>query len=127
MKWRLEATKNYIKQFTEAVPNEYNPLNEQRKAVEKGFARMSQDSANELNGQFRLQTQLSAEIKNATLQTANNIKEMHQTMQSNAAQQLRHLAGIETNTYQLHEMKKDIAGMKTILGNMDTKGIKMRT
>ena len=102
-------------------------LNEQRQAVEKGFARMSQDSADELNGQFRLQTQLSAEIKNAMLQTANSIKELHQSMQINAAQQLRHLAGIEANTYQLHEVRKDIAGMKSILSNIETKGIKMRT
>ena len=127
MKWRLEATKNYIKQFADAVPDEYNPLNEQRKAVEKGFARMSQDSADELNGQFRLQTQLSAEIKNAALQTANFIKEMNQSMQSNAAQQLRHLAGIETNTFQLHEMKKDIANMKAGISEITTKGIKIRS
>ena len=88
---------------------------------------MSQDSADELNGQFRLQTQLSAEIKNTALQTANFIREMHESMQNNAAQQLRHLAGIESNTYQLHEVRKDIAGMKSILSNIETKGIKMRT
>ena len=98
-----------------------------RNAVEKGFARMSQDSADELNGQFRLLTQIGAETKNAMLQTANSIKELHQSMQINAAQQLRHLAGIEANTYQLHEVRKDIAGMKSILSNIETKGIKMRT
>ncbi|WP_314771624.1 tape measure protein [Capnocytophaga sputigena] len=98
-----------------------------RNAVEKGFARMSQDSADELNGQFRLLTQIGAETKNAMLQTANSIKELHQSMQINAAQQLRHLAGIEANTYQLHEVRKDIAGMKSILSNIETKGIKMLT
>ena len=98
-----------------------------RNAVEKGFARMSQDSADELNGQFRLQTQLSAEIKNAALQTANFIREMHQSMQINAAQQLRHLAGIEINTFQLHEMRKDIANMKAGINELTTKGIKIRT
>ena len=97
-----------------------------RNAVEKGFARMSQDSADELNGQFRLLTQIGAETKNAMLQTANSIKELHQSMQINTAQQLRHLAGIEANTYQLHEVRKDIAGMKAILSNIETKGIKMR-
>nr|DAJ56863.1 MAG TPA: tail tape measure protein [Caudoviricetes sp.] len=101
--------------------------NEQRKAVEKGFARMSQDTGEELNGQFRLQTQLSAEIKNAMLQSVKEFAEMHKFMQTSSAQQLRHLAGIEANTFQLHEMKKDISGMKTILGNIETKGIKMRT
>ncbi|WP_454960122.1 tape measure protein [Capnocytophaga leadbetteri] len=98
-----------------------------RRAAEKGFARMSQDTGNDLLGQFRLQTQLSAEIKNAALQTANFIREMHQSMQNNAALQLRHLAGIEANTYKLNKIETDIASVKTILGNIDTKGIKMRT
>ena len=98
-----------------------------RRAAEKGFARMSQDTGNDLLGQFRLQTQLSAEIKNTALQTANFIREMHQSMQNNAAQQLRHLAGIEANTYKLNKIETDIASVKTILGNIDTKGIKMRT
>jgi len=98
-----------------------------RQAVEKGFARMSQDSADELNGQFRLQTQLSAEIKNAMLQSIKEFAEMHKFMQTSSAQQLRHLAGIEANTYKLHKIETDMAGVKTILGNIETKGIKMRT
>ena len=61
------------------------------------------------------------------LQSVKEFTEMHKFMQTSSAQQLRHLAGIEANTYQLHEMKKDISGMKTILGNIETKGIKMRT
>nr|DAT63831.1 MAG TPA: tail tape measure protein [Caudoviricetes sp.] len=126
-------TKQYYEALTQARDSAkaegFNILqdNAQRHAVEKGFARMSQDTGEELNGQFRLQTQLSAEIKNAMLQTANFIKEMNQSMQSNAAQQLRHLAGIEINTYKLHKIETDIAVVKTILGNIETKGIKMRT
>ena len=98
-----------------------------RQAIEKGFTRISQDTGEELNGQFRLQTQLSAEIKNAALQTANFIKEMNQSMQSNAAQQLRHLAGIEANTYKLNKMETDLAGVKTVLSDIQTKGIKIRS
>lgn len=98
-----------------------------RRATEKGFARMSQDSADELNGQFRLQTQLSAEIKNAMLQSVKEFTEMHKFMQTSSAQQLRHLAGIEANTFQLHEMKKDIANMKAGINELTTKGIKIRT
>ena len=98
-----------------------------RQAVEKGFARMSQDTGEELNGQFRLQTQLSAEIKNAALQTANFIKEMNQSMQSNAAQQLRHLAGIEANTYKLNKMEADLAGVKRGIDELTTKGIKLKS
>ena len=121
------ATRDFKTFQDELQKNGLYSATSDRKSVEKGFARMSQDSAYELNGQFRLQTQLSAEIKNAALQTANFIREMHQSMQTNAAQQLRHLAGIETNTYKLHKIETDIASVKTILGNIDTKGIKMRT
>ena len=128
-----QKTKQYYEALTQArdiaKTEGFNILkdNSQRQAVEKGFARMSQDTGNDLLGQFRLQTQLSAEIKNAALQTANFIREMHQSMQTNAAQQLRHLAGIEANTYKLNKIETDIASVKTILGNIDTKGIKMRT
>ena len=126
-------TKQYYEALTQARDSAkaegFNILqdNAQRHAVEKGYMRMSQDTGNDLLGQHRLQTQLSAEIKNVTLQTANSIKEMHLSMQASFAQQLRHLAGIETNTYKLHKIETDISGMKTILGNIETKGIKMRT
>ena len=97
-----------------------------RQTVEKGFARMSQDSADELNGQFRLMTELEK-------QTVMGIEKMYQSMQTFSAQQLKHLAGIEVNTYKLHnienvvsEMKSEVSSVKTILGNIETKGIKMR-
>lgn len=128
MKGKIGEMQQFFKNWNEMSSNlGYNFLNEQRQAVEKGFARMSQDSADELNGQFRLQTQLSAEIKNAVLQTANFIREMHESMQSNAAQQLRHLAGIEANTYKLNKMETDLAGIKRGIDELTTKGIKMRT
>ena len=99
----------------------------QRQAVEKGFARMTQDAGEELNGRFTLMTALEK-------QTVDSIKEMHQSFVSLSEKQLRHLANIDTNTYQLHQvkddvsgMKKDISGMKTILGNIETKGIKIRS
>ena len=121
------ATRDFKTFQDELQKNGLYSATSDRKSVEKGFARMSQDSADELNGQFRLQTQLSAEIKNTAIQTANFIKEMHQSMQVSSAKQLQHLAGIETNTYKLHKIETDIASVKTILGNIDTKGIKMRT
>ena len=128
MKGKISEMQQFLKDWNNMSSSMgFDFLNEKRQAVEKGFARMSQDSADELNGQFRLQTQLSAEIKNAALQTANFIREMHQSMQNNAAQQLRHLAGIEANTYKLNKMETDLAGMKSILSNIETKGIKMRT
>ena len=128
MKGKISQMQDFIRMWNDmSSKNGFDFLNEQRQAVEKGFARMSQDSADELNGQFRLQTQLSAEIKNAVLQTANFIREMHESMQSNAAQQLRHLAGIEANTYKLNKMETDLAGVKRGIDELTTKGIKMRT
>ena len=130
MKDNFDNMKNLYKSMNDLAKS-YDPnfdfLNEQRKATEKGFARMSQDTGEELNGQFRLQTQLSAEIKNAMLQSVKEFAEMHKFMQTSFAQQLRHLAGIEANTFQLHEMKKDIANMKAGINELTTKGIKIRT
>ncbi len=45
-------------------------------------------------------------------------------MQNNAAQQLRHLAGIETNTFQLHDMKKNIANMKAGISEIPLKELR---
>ena len=121
MKGKIGEMQQFFKNWNEMSSNlGYNFLNEQRQAVEKGFARMSQDSADELNGQFRLMTELEK-------QTVMGIEKMYQSMQLSSARQLQYLAGIETNTYKLHKIETDIAGVKTILGNIDTKGIKMRT
>ena len=83
-----------------------------RNAVEKGFARMSQDSADELNGQFRLLTQIGAESKNAMLQTVKEFTEMHKFLQTFSAQQLKHLSGIELNTYKLIKWSLTLQGKK---------------
>ena len=98
-----------------------------RQAVEKGFTRISQDTGEELNGRFTLMTALEKQM-------VDGVKEIHQSLVSLSERQLRHLANIDTNTYQLYQvkddisgMKKDMAGVKTILGNIETKGIKMRT
>ena len=128
MKSKIGEMQQFLRDWNTMSSNiGFDFLDEQRKATEKGFARMSQDSADELNGQFRLQTQLSAEIRNAALQTANFIREMHQSMQSNAAQQLRHLAGIEANTYKLNKMETDLAGVKRGIDELTTKGIKLKS
>ena len=128
MKSKIGEMQQFLRDWNTMSSNiGFDFLNEQRKATEKGFARMSQDSADELNGQFRLQTQLSAEIKNAMLQSVKEFTEMHKFMQNNAAQQLRHLAGIEANTYKLHKIETDIANMKAGISEITTKGIKIRS
>ncbi len=130
MKDNFDNMKNLYKSMNDLAKS-YDPnfdfLNEQRKATEKGFARMSQDSADELNGQFRLQTQLSAEIKNAMLQSVKEFTEMHKFMQNNAAQQLQYLAGIEANTYKLNKMETDLASLKRGMDDITTRGIKIRS
>lgn len=128
MKGKIGEMQEFLKQWNNMSSSlGFDFLNEQRQSVEKGFARMSQDSADELNGQFRLLTQIGAETKNAMLQTSNFIKEMHQSMQVSSAKQLQHLAGIETNTYKLHKIETDIANMKAGINELTTKGIKIRS
>ena len=128
MKSKVSEMETFLKQWNEmGKANGFEFLNEQRKATEKGYMRMSQDTGDDLLGQHRLQTQLSAEIKNVMLQSVKEFVEMHKFMQGSFAQQLRHLAGIEANTYQLHEMKKDISGMKRGIDELTTKGIKIRS
>ena len=129
MKSKVSEMQTFLKQWNEmGKANGFEFLNEQnRQATEKGFARMSQDTGEELNGQFRLQTQLSAEIKNAMLQSVKEFAEMHKFMQTSSAQQLRHLAGIEANTYKLHKIETDIANMKAGISEITTKGIKIRS
>jgi tape measure domain-containing protein len=130
MKDNFDNMKNLYRSMNDLAKS-YDPnfdfLNEQRKATEKGFARMSQDTGEELNGQFRLQTQLSAEIKNAMLQSVKEFAEMHKFMQTSSAQQLQYLAGIEANTYKLNKMETDLASLKRGMDDITTRGIKIRS
>ena len=128
MKSKIGEMQQFLRDWNTMSSNiGFDFLDEQRKATEKGFARMSQDTGEELNGQFRLQTQLSAEIKNAMLQSVKEFTEMHKFMQNNAAQQLQYLAGIEANTYKLNKMEADLAGVKRGIDELTTKGIKLKS
>ena len=131
MKGKIGEMQEFLKKWNAMSSGlGFDFLNEQRKATEKGYMRMSQDTGDELLGQDRLQTELQKQSKDGILQAIEYYKgftNSFETLKSNLAQQLQHLAGIETNTYQLHEMKKDIAGMKRGIDELTTKGIKMRT
>ena len=131
-----QKTKQYYEALTQArdiaKTEGFNILkdNAQRQATEKGFARMSQDTGNELLGQFRLQTELHKQTKDSILLISERTKffaEDLKRLQDNSAKQLQHLAGIETNTYKLHKMETDLAGVKRGIDELTTKGIKMRT
>jgi tape measure domain-containing protein len=130
MKGKIGEMQQFFKNWNEMSSNlGYNFLNEQRQAVEKGFARMSQDTAEELSGQFRLMTELQKQTKDGVVQISERtrfLSEDLKNLHAMSAQQLKHLAGIEVNTFQLHDMRKDLTGVKTILSDMQTRGIKMR-
>lgn len=127
MKSKIGEMQQFLRDWNTMSSNiGFNFLDEQRKATEKGFARMSQDTGEELNGRFTLMTALEK-------QTVDGIKEMHQSLVSLSERQLRHLANIDTNTYQLHQvkddisgMKKDMAGVKRGIDELTTKGIKLK-
>ncbi|MFC2496907.1 tape measure protein [Capnocytophaga granulosa] len=127
MKGKISEMETFLKQWNEmGKANGFDFLNEQRKAVEKGFTHMSQDTGEELNGRFTLMTALEKQM-------VDGVKEMHQSLVSLSERQLRHLANIDTNTYQLHQvkddiagMKKDIAGVKRGIDELTTKGIKLK-
>ena len=127
MKSKVSEMETFTRQWNEmAKANGFGFLDEQRRAAEKGFIHMSQDTGVELNGRFTLMTALEK-------QTVDSIKEMHQSLVSLSERQLRHLANIDTNTYQLHQvkddisgMKKDMAGVKRGIDELTTKGIKLK-
>ena len=131
MKGKIGEMQEFLKKWNAMSSGlGFDFLNEQRKSTEKGYMRMSQDTGDELLGQDRLQTELQKQTKDGILQAIEYYKgftNSFETLKSNLAQQLQHLAGIETNTYQLHEMKKDIAGMKRGIDELTTKGIKLKS
>lgn len=128
MKGKIGEMQEFLKQWNNMSSSlGFDFLNEQRQAVEKGFARMSQDSADELNGQFRLLTQIGAETKNTMLQTVKEFTEMHRFLQNFSAQQLKHLAGIEVNTYKLHSIETAVIGLKRGMDELTTKGVKIKS
>lgn len=83
-----------------------------RQATSKGFASMSQDSANELNGRFTA-------LQGHTF----NIQEGMKILQANSTQALKHLAGIETNTARLEAVENGINSVKQGISEINTKGI----
>lgn len=131
MKGKIGEMQEFLKKWNAMSSGlGFDFLNEQRKSTEKGYMRMSQDTGDELLGQDRLQTELQKQTKDGILQAIEYYKgftNSFETLKNNLAQQLQHLAGIETNTYQLHEMKKDIAGMKRGIDELTTKGIKLKS
>lgn len=96
--------------------------NTTRTGASKGIAQASQDSVDELNG--RMTT-----IQGHTFminESAASIKTDMSFMRENAAQSLRHLAGIETNTSRLEAVENAVVGIKAGIDNINLKGVKLQ-
>lgn len=90
-----------------------------RIAATKGFANMSQDTADELNGRFTV-------IQGHTFA----IVESLQILKNNSAIHLQHLAGIHSNTNSLERLEaieNDIGVVKTGIEELNDLGIRIRT
>ena len=93
--------------------------NEAREASSKGFASMSQDSANELNGRFTAIQELTSSIAEST-----------KTLVVNSGRALQHLAGIESNTEacrRLNGMDADLTAIKNSINDIALKGIAVKS
>ena len=114
----------------------------EREASKKGFASMSQDSADELNGRFTMANVLIADIKTElqlhtlifqgitsgigdikTISTS--INENVKIIKDNMNAIVGHLSNIDTNTARLEGIEKDMKSMKTGIEKINDKGIKL--
>jgi hypothetical protein len=104
-----------------------------REASQKGFASMSQDSANELNGRFTViqghtyQMNESLKLMSPLIEYAASISSNMAILKVDSAAALRHLSGIETNTARLQAIESDMRAVKTGIDDINLKGIKIKT
>jgi len=86
-----------------------------RNGSSKGFASMTQDSADELNGRF------------TTMQGHTfSINEGVKILTANSRMILKHLAGIETNTGRLEAIQSDMGAVKLGIDTINLKGITIK-
>lgn len=90
----------------------FDTFNQERSAQSKGIAQASQDSVDELNG--RMTT-----IQSHTF----SLVEGQRQLVNDSAQALQHLANIERNTDELHQMRSDLSNMKKDINTIATRGI----
>lgn len=92
-----------------------NAFNGERSAAAKGIAQTSQDSVDELNGR-------ATAIQSHTF----SIMESTKQLTRDTAAMLSHLAGIESNTAELRQMRLDMSAMRRDINDMATRGIVTR-
>lgn len=92
-----------------------NTFNGERTAVAKGIAQASQDSVDELNGRMTA-------IQSHTSMLVDGQKQLI----NDSAQALTYLAGIESNTAELKQMRQDMGAMRKDISDIATRGIVTR-
>ena len=109
----VEAYNEFLEnadQYAESVG--INTFDSERSAKSKGIAQASQDSVDELNGRMTA-------IQGHTY----SLMEGQRQLINDSAQVLRHLAGIESNTAELRQMRLDMAAMRSDISDIATRGI----
>lgn len=109
----VEAYNEFLEnadQYAESVG--INTFDSERSAESKGIAQASQDSVDELNGRITA-------IQGHTY----SLVEGQRQLINDTAQVLRHLAGIESNTAELRQMRMDMAAMRSDISDIATRGI----
>ncbi len=126
MKNVMEVAKAGYKAFNDNLKNvvgiDVLSEDQRREASKKGFDAMTQDQAGKLGGQFAVMTKL----KRQSLDTVKGIASDIKYLQTNAAKQLEYLASIDANTETLHDVKTNIASVKSGIDDINTKGVKIR-
>ena len=89
-----------------------NTFDSERSAQRKGIAQASQDSVDELNGRMTA-------IQGHTYSLVAGQRQLI----NDTAQVLRHLAGIESNTAELRQMRQDMSAMRSDISDIATRGI----
>lgn len=84
----------------------------QRKAIEKGFASMNQDTANELNGKF-------ASIQGHTYYISESVK----LLVSNSNAMLKFTEGIKANTDKLEKIEDSMYSLETDISEIKRNGL----
>jgi tape measure domain-containing protein len=92
-----------------------------RSGANKGFAAMSQDTGEELNGRFTAIQGHTYSLMNSAIE----IKGILEADRARAAQSLLHLANIDTNTSRLAAIETHITRMSNNIETISERGVKM--
>ena len=111
-------------------------VNDEREVSKKGFATMSQDSADELNGRFTAMQAMTYTIGEnlkgmvqysaETSSTVAGIRVGMEMLSANSRLIVQHLAGIESNTARLAAIEGYSSALKNGIDDINLKGVRIR-